>query len=132
MTDTPNGGHTPPWGYAAYLTGRLESLGLSRNALARALGHRGASQVSRWCAGKAVPREKARTKIEAALAHTEPFTKYRKPPETPQDAPGTTIWGGTGYDSPQTLEGATIDADGALRVEFDGPPKVERYVVEGG
>ena len=126
MTDTPNGGHTPPGGYAAYLTGRLESLGLSRNALARALGHRGASQVSRWCAGKAVPREKARAKIEAALMvhanHIEHqrqvATDYREAMariaarQTLQDAPGGPISGGEGY------EGT--------------PFVVERYVVEGG
>lgn len=125
--------------YATYLTARLSALGLSRNALARALGHKGASQVSRWCAGKAVPREKARAAIEAAIERHEwrewgasasrGGTIFAR--QTPQDAPGTTIPGGTGYDSHQTLDGATIDADGALRVEFDGPP-VERYVVEGG
>lgn len=122
MTDTPNGGHTPPGGYAAYLTGRLAALGLSRNALARALGHKGASQVSRWCAGKSVPREKARTKIEAALGKADYLAGVDSgwgaglppyiPPETPQDAPGTTICGG------EAPEGT--------------PFVVERYVVEGG
>ena len=115
MTDTPNGGHTPPGGYAAYLTGRLAALGLSRNALARALGHRGASQVSRWCAGKAVPREKAMAAVDLALAGIA-VTQWRaeqyEPPQTPQDAPGATIPGGEGY------EGT--------------PFVVERYVVEGG
>lgn len=115
MTDTPNGGYTPPGGYAAYLTARLAALGLSRNALARALGHRGASQVSRWCAGKAVPRVKAQIAIEAALADNggrigDEVTYF--PPQTPQDAPGGPISGGEGY------EGT--------------PFVVERYVVEGG
>ena len=115
--------------YATYLTARLAALGLSRNALARALGHRGASQVSRWCAGKAVPREKARAKIEAALtmyanhlerernieadyrafwAKMDPITAR----QTPQDAPGSPISGG------EAPEGT--------------PFVVERYVVEGG
>ncbi len=101
--------------YGTYLTGRLAALGLSRNALARALGHRGASQVSRWCAGKAVPRVKAQIAIEAALADNggrigDEVTYFT--PQTPQDAPGTTIPGG------EASEGA--------------PFVVERGVVEGG
>ena len=98
--------------YATYLTARLAALGLSRNALARALGHKGASQVSRWCAGKAVPREKARAKIEAALEMYRVGTAFGMHLETPQDAPGGPIPGGEGY------EGT--------------PFVVERYVVEGG
>jgi len=53
--------------YGKALTARLEAVGLSRNGLARLLGHKGASQVSRWCAGKAEPRPKAQRAIEAAL-----------------------------------------------------------------
>lgn len=128
-----------PLSYAAYLTGRLAALGLSRNALARALGHRGASQVSRWCAGKAVPREKAQSAVQAALNRLA-YERYRTDPavfatdmlgvglepwqvdalrvvasnlvQTPQDAPGSPIPGG------EAPEGT--------------PFVVERYVVEGG
>jgi len=54
--------------YGDALTARLEAVGLSRNGLARLLGHKGASQVSRWCAGKAMPRQKALDAIERAFA----------------------------------------------------------------
>lgn len=98
--------------YGTALTGRLAALGLSRNALARALGHRGASQVSRWCAGKASPRPKAQRAIEAALAAlTDPQPEILGP-ETREDAPGATIPPG--------------------EVSYHPPLVVQRYVVEGG